>query len=300
MNGKRLLFRLTARCNSGCEHCTLTDIAHLPDRGLEEACTLLAQARKRGCSELVIMRGEATILAPELVHLIQHATNLGYGLIQLQTNGRMLAYSKLVNRLLRAGLNAVELSFFGHTPELHDAIDGVPGAYHQVRAAIAELCKLSVPLMVTIPIIRKNHHHLADIVEHLHQMGVQRVQLNFSRPMSLTEAVPGGVNVTLAETAVHLVSAVRRGRQMGLEIQTEAFPLCLLPSELHDGIDSSETLGEHEVIDLHRQDLNAQGGAHPLMGHAPKCHACTLRPCCPGTWTTYITAHGDRELQSIG
>jgi len=278
----------------------LTDIAHVPDRGLEEASALVAEARQRGCDELVIMRGEATILAPELVHLVQHATDLGYGLIQLQTNGRMLSYSRLVDRLLRAGLNAVECSFFGHTPELHDAIDGVPGAYHQVCAAIAELGKRSVPLMVTIPIIRKNHHHLTDIVEHLHQMGVQRVQLNFSRPMSLTASAPSGVNVTLAEATAHVVTAVRRGRQLGLEIQTEAFPLCLLPSELHDGIDSGKALGDHEVIDLHRQDLNAQGGAHPLMGHAPTCHACTLRPCCPGTWTSYIAAHGDREFQSIG
>ena len=58
--GGRLMVRLTTQCNSGCAHCTIADIAHLPERSLESLWREIEAGRDRGCDELVFMRGEAT------------------------------------------------------------------------------------------------------------------------------------------------------------------------------------------------------------------------------------------------
>ena len=84
-SNQRLLIRLTTQCNSGCAHCTIADIAHHEDKAFESALEDISNGRAAGCTELVFMRGEPT-LRRDLVKLVRHARQQGYGLIQIQTN----------------------------------------------------------------------------------------------------------------------------------------------------------------------------------------------------------------------
>ena len=73
MSGRRLLVRLTTQCNSGCAHCTVADIAHLPDRPIAQLWREIVRGREDGCDELVFMRGEPTI-AKGLIRLTKRAS----------------------------------------------------------------------------------------------------------------------------------------------------------------------------------------------------------------------------------
>ncbi|MDP6943237.1 MAG: radical SAM protein, partial [Myxococcota bacterium] len=152
MTGRRLMLRLTTRCNSGCDHCTIADIAHHPDKTLEEASAELVQGRQTGCTELVVMRGEATLQPKVLLKLTRRARSLGYTHVQLQTNARMLSYGELVDRLMDAGMTFFEVSIFGHDTALHDAVDGTEGAFDQAIAGLRNLVDRGAALMVTVPV----------------------------------------------------------------------------------------------------------------------------------------------------
>ena len=147
VSGRRLMLRLTTRCNSGCAHCTIADIAHHPDKTLEEASQELVSGSQSGCTELVIMRGEATLQPKVLLKLTRRARQLGYTHVQVQTNARMLSYGELVDRLMAAGMSFFEVSIFGHDAALHDAVDGTEGAYQQAMAGLRNLVARDAPLM---------------------------------------------------------------------------------------------------------------------------------------------------------
>ena len=50
--GGRLMVRLTTQCNSGCAHCTIADIAHLPERSVESVWQEIEAGRARGSKPL--------------------------------------------------------------------------------------------------------------------------------------------------------------------------------------------------------------------------------------------------------
>src|SRR5690606_41212601 len=111
----RLMLRLDTRCNSGCAHCTVADVPASEARSPESALAELVAARKRGCDELVIMRGEPT-LRPDLPALARAARRLGYRLVQTQTYGRTICYEPYLEPLVAAGLQFFAVSPFSADP----------------------------------------------------------------------------------------------------------------------------------------------------------------------------------------
>jgi MoaA/NifB/PqqE/SkfB family radical SAM enzyme len=292
------MVRLTTQCNSGCAHCTIADIAHLPERPVESVWQEIQAGRARGCDELVFMRGEAT-LRKELVKLVRGAARIGYGHIQLQTNGRMLAYAQYVDKLLAAGVTFFELSYFGHEAGLHDAVDGTVGAFEQALAGLRNLVSSGTGLLVTVPVVRRNVLSLSDIVRHLHEEGVHRVQLNFSRPVMIGKGWNTFPLVRLSEASPHIRAALREARTLGMVGGTEAVPFCHLDPEDRDGFDATEDFSRHQVVDVHRVESDLTDHREHMRPSAPSCEACSAKDTCPKTWADYQRIYGTWELSAL-
>lgn len=295
--GARLLLRLTAHCNSGCAHCTVADLAHLPDRNTDKAWAEIMAGRKRGCDELVFMRGEVT-LRKDLLKLIRAARGIGYRQVQLQTNGRMFAYEAYLPAALKAGLTHVEMAFFAHDAGLHDLIDGTEGAHAQAVAGLGHLVAARCPLLVTVPVLARNYLVLPEIMRFLHAQGVQRVQLGFPRPVRLGSRWNTEPLVRLSEASPFIRAGLAQARALGMQAETEAVPLCHLdPADrpAHGG-ELVEDFQRHQVSDLHRFEAD---GARQRQQARPKpapCQACPLLRRCPGTWAAYQSLYGTWEL----
>jgi len=295
---KRLLLRLTTQCNSGCAHCTIADIAHHPDRSPRDVLEEIKRGAKDGCTELVFMRGEATI-HPAFLPLVRNARKLGYRHIQVQTNARILVSRGNVQKLMRAGVNFFEVSFFGDTAELHDRIDGSDGAFNQASAALTHMRDLNCGRMVSVPVLKRNYLRLNEIVNQLRSLGVPRIQFNFVRPVKVGVQWQTRPLIRLSEASPWIRRAMSLCDQYKIISETEGVPLCHLALEHRMVPDSTTDFSAQQVSDVHRKEesvANARASARPMPA---ACGECSLTAHCPTTWAAYQQLYGTWEFSPI-
>ena len=110
----RIDLKLGFSCNNRCRFCVQGDKrARLPELTTAEAVARLAEARAHA-EDLVFTGGEVTIRR-DLPELVAEARRLGFRRIQIQTNGRALAYGATLARLVAAGATEFSPALHGHT-----------------------------------------------------------------------------------------------------------------------------------------------------------------------------------------
>ena len=300
--GGRLMIRLNVTCSLGCRFCTIADIAHLEERGTNDAVAEMDKGRQEGCTELVFMRGEPT-MRKDLPALIAYARQVGYRTIQVQTNGRMFFYRRYLTKLLRAGATFFEVSLFGPTAAINDAMTRVNGSFEQTETGLKNLVVEGVAHMVTVPVVAANVEHLTATVELLAKIGVPHVQLNFSRPVMLDGEWNTKPLVRLNEAAPHIRSALARARELGMVAGTEAVPLCHLAADEVEaqgmGGDMSSDFGSFRVADLHRHTDSMAEHRKSSRPEAPECEGCKHQAYCPRTWSAYQEIYGTEEFSRV-
>ena len=292
------MLRLTTTCNSACDFCTLGDVPALPDRAPASAVQEMAAARENGCTEIVFMRGESTLL-PDLPRLAARARALGFQHIQIQTNGRMLGYDAYLGQLVRAGVNFFEVSLFGPDAELNDAITRAPGSFDQTTQGLRNIVARGLGLLVTIPVVRRNYTQLVEMARLLAGIGVPYVQYNTSRPVLLASGWNTEPLVTLEDAAPRIREALREARRLGIETSTEAVPLCLLDPEDRAGADVVTDFAAFQVADLHRRQDSMAAHRQQSRPKAPECEGCRLVAVCPTTWAAYQELYGTSAFRRI-
>ena len=293
------MLRLTTRCNSACAHCTVADVPTGEARTPHQALAEIVEARRRGCDELVIMRGEPT-LRPELAKLASAARRIGYRLIQIQTNGRLLCYLDYLDRLVHAGVDFFEVSLFGATPATHDTISADEGAFAQTLAGLRLLAaRPQLGHLVSVAVLAANLHELVPMVELVAELGLARVQLNFTRPVRVEGQWRTSVLAKLDDAGPPIRAALRRARALGLATSTEAVPLCQLDPEDRPAAETARDFIDVRVVDLHRRHESFADHHRQVRPHAPQCAECTLAPVCPTTWAAYQQLFGTSELRPI-
>ncbi len=295
---RRLMVRITTQCNSGCAHCTIADIAHHTDRTAQEVVAELAKGRQSGCTELVFMRGEA-LIRKDLLPIVRKARELGYTHIQLQTNARLLSYSQYIQKLNKAGMTFYEVSFFGHSAGLHDAIDGTEGAFAQASAGIKNLAAAGAAFMVSVPVLKRNFSVLTDVVDYLHSLGVTRVQLQFPRPVQVGPEWQTKPLIRLSHCSSFIRKAMARGKELGLAMETEGVPLCHLDESDWNIPDADTDFTQQEVADVHRHTDSVAENRDQARPRGEACNECVLESRCPTTWAAYQALYGTWEFKAV-
>lgn len=293
------MLRLTTRCNSACAHCTVADVPATEERTAEQAVAEIVEARRRGCDELVIMRGEPT-LRPELAKLAQAARRIGYRLVQIQTNGRLLCYADYLDRLVHSGIDFFEVALFGATAATHDAISRDEGAFAQALAGLRALAgKPDVGHLVSVAVLAANLHELVACAELVHELGLRRIQFNFTRPVQVDGRWRTDVLARLDDAGPHIRAALSRARSLGLAASTEAVPLCHLEPEDRPAAETARDFVDVRVVDLHRRHESFAAHHREVRPLAPECSACSAASVCPTTWAAYQQLFGTRELRRL-
>jgi len=293
------MLRLGTECNSGCAHCTVADVPRAQTRTAKQALAELVDGRRRGCDELVIMRGEPT-LRPELAKLAEAARRLGYGLIQIQTNGRMLGYPPYLERLVDAGVNFYEVSLFGASAATHDEISADVGAFDQTLAGLRDLAaRPALGHLVTVAVLAANLDELVACAELVADIGLRRVQFNFTRPVRVDGRWRTEVLAGLDEAGLAIRSALARARALGLQASTEAMPLCQLDPDDRAAAETARDFVDVQVVDLHRRHASFASHHRQVRPHAPQCGRCAVAQVCPTTWAAYQELFGTSELRPL-
>jgi MoaA/NifB/PqqE/SkfB family radical SAM enzyme len=295
----RLMLRLTTRCNSACAHCTVADVPSNEDRTAAQAWAEIAEARRRGCDELVIMRGEPT-LQPELAKLAAAARRIGYRLVQIQTNGRLLCYGDYLDRLVNAGVDFFEVALFGATAATHDLISRDEGAFAQTLAGLRAIAgKPEIGHLVSVAVLAANLHELVACVELIHELGLRRIQFNFTRPVQIDGRWRTEVLARLDDAGPHIRAALARARSLGVVASTEAVPLCQLDPEDRSAAETARDFVDVRVVDLHRRHESFAEHHREVRPLAPPCARCSVAGVCPTTWAAYQELFGHEELRPL-
>ncbi len=169
-----LLAELTYRCPLHCPYCSNpTRLSAGLELTTAEWERVLAQAADLGVLHVHFSGGEP-LLRPDLPDLVRAARRAGL-YTNLLTSGIPLS-AALTERLRRAGLDHVQLSFQADEPAAADRLAGVP--VHAGKLAAARLIRaVGWPLTVNVVLHRDNVARVPDLVALAEQLGAERLEL---------------------------------------------------------------------------------------------------------------------------
>ena len=284
-------------CNNHCLFCVQGRKRDIyGNKSTDEVRSLLEEARQ-DTNAVVFTGGEVTI-RKDLIELVKFARGLGFERIQIQTNGRMLAYKKMCEDLISAGANEFSPALHGHTAALHDYLTDADGAFRQTVRAIRNLRELDQLIMTNTVIVRSNYRHLPEIVRLLVALGVDQLQLAMVHPLGTAaeqffRVVP---RFTLLRPYLH--KALKIGIRAGVVVMTEAVPYCFMqglePYVAERIMPRTKIMEGHLTVEdytVHRLTEGKLKGA--------QCKDCVFNPMCEGPWREYPEHYGFDELIPI-
>ncbi|MBN1770440.1 MAG: radical SAM protein [Deltaproteobacteria bacterium] len=296
---RRHWVRIVAACNNHCCFCLDRRSLDGSLRPRTEIEAELRAGRAAAATRLILSGGEPT-LHPHLPELIRRARELGYGWVQIITNGRRLAYPTFFQALLDAGLDEVTFSIHGSGPQVHDAMVGVPGAFAQsfagLRAALAAGLVVSVDIVLT----RRNLADVPTLIRRTLDAGVREYDILWLTPFGGAAehlSRPQRMFLEPADApAVHrILELARRG---GAVVWTNRIPLAYLegyeglvqdPSKLED-----ELRGRRPMLDR----LVHEGLPLPCRDRR-RCARCPFGDFCALLHRTVAVARGRRRAQVV-
>ncbi|MFH2204044.1 MAG: radical SAM protein [Elusimicrobiota bacterium] len=216
--------RLTAACNNNCVFCL--DAAARMGEMLPFADIMeeLRRGRELGITRVVLSGGEPTI-HPRFLDIVAQARELGYTHIQAISNGRRFAEPGFIERCVQSGLRETTISMHGHTPELHDGLVRVPGAFKQSLAGLGGALKRS-ELIVSVDIVlnKQNMEVIDDVLWFFLRLGVREFDLLHVVPFASAWDNWEMLRYDPAAVRERFQRALKLARNMGAVLWTNRLP----------------------------------------------------------------------------
>lgn len=159
---------LTNRCDMRCPVCFANAAAmgYITEPAVEEVRKMLQTLRDRkpvSCKVIQFSGGEPTI-HPNFVEIVKMAKDMGFGQIQIATNGKNLADLDFAKRCREAGLHTLYLQFDGVTHDIYKKTRGEDVL--ETKLQVLEVCRKVGLRIVLVPTIIRgiNDHQVGAIV----------------------------------------------------------------------------------------------------------------------------------------
>lgn len=147
------------QCNARCVFCYYNDELNTQTYTTGAIKGMLDTAKQYGIRDVDFSGGEPTIRR-DLPELLIYAEAQGFRRICVITNGLKTADKSFLSGLREAGLNELLISLHGPTPDLHDGLVGVPGAFRKVRRTMEHCAALSLRFRINTVVTRTNYRML--------------------------------------------------------------------------------------------------------------------------------------------
>ncbi len=290
----RALLKLGYDCNNNCVFCHAA-----PHRGVRSRPADLERKVRRaaalGARMIVLSGGEPTI-QPGWLALVDRiaAAGLRLGLV---TNGRMLAYPGLVDRLVARGLDYTYVSLAGPDAALHDRHAGAR-AFHQTFAALTALAPRVAEVTANVVVTRWNVARLRGIVRLLDRLPTVRLKFSLIEPAGnvlddFDDLVPP---LAAAARAIRAAIACARRSRPERPVVWDGLPLCHAASleELECALREDGFAWMSEAFE---RDWFPVDDRHRAFADA--CRGCSLRRRCRGVFVEYLARRGAAELRPV-
>lgn len=152
-------FELTYGCNLRCIHCSNpTHRVLAGELSTAEVCGIVTQIADLGVMTVTFTGGEPTV-RPDLPDILEHARRQGL-LLQLLTNATRLT-PQFLDHLEGLPLTALNVSIYGATTAVYEAMTGVPGSFTQFLNGLTLLASRPLPVTVRMPVTTVNVSEIA-------------------------------------------------------------------------------------------------------------------------------------------
>ena len=295
---QRVDIKIGFSCNNRCLFCVQGDKRdHFGPRPTAQIRADLEEGRRVGATGVVITGGEPT-MQRSLRATVRLARALGYGTVQIQTNGRLLCYERLCRQLVDDGANEFSPALHGSTPNIHDRLTCAPGSQAQTAAGIEILTALGQRVITNTVITAHNHHDLPRLARLLVDLGVHQFQFAFVHILGSAARNRRALVPRKSAVMPHVLRGLDVGRDAGVRCMTEAIPYCLMQGyEQHVAeriipvtrvFDAEQTLKDYTA---YRRN---EGKAH-----GPACAECVQVDRCEGPWREYPEMYGWDEFSPV-
>lgn len=175
----RIDLALTYRCNNDCSHCYVP-----PERrGWDATREMDTSKWKQVLDKLldlaiphVTFTGGEPTLRDDLVELIQYSEKIGI-IAGLVTNGRRLTQS-MVDDLVNAGIDYVQITLESHLPDIHDQMVGITGAWKETVAGLKRFIATDIYTITNTTLTQLNRSTITDTVAFLAKLGQTNFAMN--------------------------------------------------------------------------------------------------------------------------
>ncbi|MBI4803189.1 MAG: radical SAM protein [Elusimicrobia bacterium] len=295
---KRIDIKISFRCNNLCRFCAQGHKRDLyPDRTPKNVVSELKKAYSGGIRGVVFTGGEPS-LHPAILDFIRAAKKAGFKSIQLQTNGRTLAYPDFCGKLLKAGATEIGPSLHGAAAATHDALTGSAGSFTQTVAGIANAVKTGLAVITNTVITSANYTELPALAALLIKLGVSQYQFAFIHIVGT--AAENSARLVPRKTAVmpYVKKGLDLGVKNGVPCYTEAIPFCLMKG--YEACVAERIIPAGPVVDADRF-IKDYGIYRRTEGktRGPRCPRCKYFEVCEGPWREYPRLYGWKEFVPV-
>ncbi len=295
---QRVDIKIGFSCNNRCLFCVQGDKReHHGPRPAERIREDLREGRRAGATAIVITGGEPT-MQRSLRATVRAARALGYRTVQVQTNGRLLAYERLCQQLVDDGANEFSPALHGSTARIHDGLTRAPGSYDQTVAGLRALVALDQRVITNTVITSHNFRDLPALARLLVDLGACQYQFAFVHILGTAAEHRENLVPRKGDVMPFVKEGLDLGRAAGVRCMTEAIPYCLMGGyEEHVAeriipvtrvFDADQTVRDYTAYRL------AEGKVH-----GPPCEACALTDRCEGPWREYPELYGWDEFTPV-
>ncbi|MEM1276085.1 MAG: pyrroloquinoline quinone biosynthesis protein PqqE [Pseudomonadota bacterium] len=171
-----MLAELTHRCPLACPYCSnpLELVQKAQELDTATWARVFREAAELGVLQLHLSGGEPASRG-DLVDLVAAARATGL-YTNLITSGIGLTKRRLLH-LDRAGLDHVQLSLQGTTPQLADEIGGYKGGFTRKMQVAQWIGEIGFPLTLNAVLHRRNLHQLPEALQLAQDLGARRIEV---------------------------------------------------------------------------------------------------------------------------
>jgi radical SAM protein len=167
-----LVWECTQACELACKHCRADAQAqrHPDELTTAEAKALLADARRFGEGQIVVLSGGDPLVRDDLAELVEYGSDLGLRMT-LTPSGTSSLTDDRVDALARAGLRRMALSVDGASPSAHDEFRQESGSFEETVRAARTAREDGLPLQINTTVCQETVDELPAIRDLVADLG---------------------------------------------------------------------------------------------------------------------------------
>lgn len=281
-------------CNRNCLFCTATDEMRAINLRTGDLLRRIDKALERYIPRRARIGGGEPTLRKDLPRLIHYLQTRGIDKITVQTNGLVLCYENVLNRLIHAGMTGLNFSIPAGNPSTLDRLTQVKDSYPLVQRALENALARNVDIEIDILVTLYSLPNLAGMVRDFAKQGIKKI--NFwhisaeGKAAQLSESL-----VPRARVAAEVINGIFRG-YAEMNLKCYYLPYCFFPNHLDKVWHPAE---EDAFVVTPSSSFFLERGQIDIGTHTPRCSPCSLKEQCFGMRKNYLDIYGDSELSPL-